>query len=136
VPVRRGTFTPRGPVRPPRHRARGAPPLSAETPRDAPRVSACEAPSPTPSQLLRLPWSFAFRAPSLSVLLRSPWSFGLRGSSVVRGVPRRGPPDVVLPTGQSERVAPPSIAMTEPVTYPQAGESRNAAVRPNSAGSP
>jgi two-component system OmpR family sensor kinase len=47
---------------------------------------------------------------------------------------------VVLPVGEpepySERSAPPSTGMTEPVTYPHTGESRNAAVRPNSAGSP
>jgi hypothetical protein len=33
-------------------------------------------------------------------------------------------------------MAPPSIGIIEPVMYDAAGESRNAATRPNSAGSP
>ena len=36
----------------------------------------------------------------------------------------------------SERIMPPSTPTTWPVTYEAAGESRNAATRPTSAGSP
>jgi hypothetical protein len=45
-------------------------------------------------------------------------------------------PGGTAPPGHSARVDPPSTVTVQPVTYDAAGESTNAATRPNSAGSP
>lgn len=56
-----------------------------------------------------------------------------RGRPGLRG--RAGPPGQNTP-GQSARSMPPSTGSIAPVTYDAAGESTNAATRPNSSGSP
>ncbi|TYL56032.1 SURF1 family protein [Nocardioides sp. BGMRC 2183] len=64
------------------------------------------------------------------------WDERRNGRRGERRPPRRRGPFGARPADQSERVIPPSTGSATPVRNEAAGESRNAAARPNSSGSP